>query len=161
MGSPRNVLANTFRCGSSWRMPPLSPRAARNNAPFLLRDSAPPVFVSLWMIVASPVAGSSRMTLLASLFANSIVPLSPAMMPSALLPSHCQTTFHACPAAITPGIAVDAGIGGGSGGAGFVFCAMGKPKGGGGVLHLARTLLSPGLCHACWLLPRAKLDAGP
>ena len=57
----------------------------------------------LWMTVARPVAGSSCITLLASLFANSIVPLSPAMRPSALLPSHDHTTFHVWPAAITPG----------------------------------------------------------
>src|SRR5687767_4946822 len=97
-----------------------------------------------------PVTGSRRITLLASLFANSIVPLSPAMMPSALLPSHCQTTFHDCPAAITPGIAVDAGGWAGSGGGpGFAFCATGIANGFGEVLHFARTSFRPGLCHDC------------
>ena len=57
--------------------------------------------------LARPVAGSSLMTLLASLIANRIVPSSPAMMPSAL-PSHDHTTFQVCPAAITPGISVEA-----------------------------------------------------
>src|SRR5262249_37898778 len=57
------------------------------------------VFVSRWMILARPVDGSSCMTLLASLFANNTVPLSPAMGPSTLFPSHDQTTFHDCPAA--------------------------------------------------------------
>ena len=54
------------------------------------------------------------MTLLASLFANSIVPSSPAIGPSALLPSHDHTTFQVWPAAITPGIAVAQAAGPGS-----------------------------------------------
>src|SRR5262247_193243 len=86
-----------------------SPRSATNSAPFLLRVTAPPVFVSRCTILARPVDGSSCMTLLASLFANNTVPLSPAMGPSTLLPSHDQTTFHDWPAANTPGIAVVAG----------------------------------------------------
>src|SRR5690554_4930657 len=97
-------------------MAELSPRAARNSAPFLLRERAPPVLVFSWMTVARPVAGSRRITLLASLLAKSIVPSSPAMMPSALLPSHDHTTFHVCPAAITPGISCDVGSAGGGGG---------------------------------------------
>ena len=103
------------------------------------------------------------MTLLASLFANSIVPLSPAIGPSALLPSHGHTTFQVCPAAITPGIAVDGGGAGGSAAAAVRSprCApSGIAKGGGGVLHLARTPLSPGFCQDCWLLPRAKAEEG-
>jgi hypothetical protein len=48
------------------------------------------------------------MTLLASLFANSSLPSSLAIGPSALLPSQCQTTFHVCPASMTPGIAARA-----------------------------------------------------
>src|SRR4030095_10250452 len=130
-GSPRKELANGLRCGSSCTIPEFNPLAARNSAPLLLRDRAPPVFVSRWTIVARPVAGSSFMTLFASLFANSIAPSPPAMMPSALLPSHDHTTFQVCPAAITPGIEVDAGGGAGSGGAalGFAGAAPAREKG--------------------------------
>ena len=64
-GSPRKELASTLRWGSSWRTPEFNPRAARNSAPFLLRDSAPPVFVSRWMTAAKPVAiDQKRMTFL-------------------------------------------------------------------------------------------------
>src|SRR5215471_15225605 len=115
-----------------------SPRSATNSAPFLLRETAPPVFVSRWMILARPVDGSSCMTLLASLFANNTVPLSPAMGPSTLFPSHDQTTFHDCPAARAPGI----------------------EKGGGGFLHFASTFFSPGFCQLCMLLPRGNEDDG-
>ena len=96
------------------------------------------------------------MTLLASLFANSIVPSSPAMMPSALLPSHDHTTFQVCPAAITPGISVEAGGGGGSGGgAGLALAGCPPPieKGWGGFLHLARTRWQSGI------LPRLQAVA--
>src|ERR1700733_3432048 len=108
-----------------------SPRAATKSAPFLLRETAPPVLVSRWTILARPVDGSSCITLLASLFANNTVPLSPAMGPSTLLPSHDQTTFHDCPAARTPGIAAVAGRAG-AGGSAFAFpdwAAMGIEKG--------------------------------
>src|SRR5688572_4189314 len=115
-----------------------------------------------------PVAGSIFITLLASLFANSSVPLSPAMGPSALLPSHDQTTFHCWPAAITPGMAGDAGRGAHSGGApalaGSLFaaatCLSRSALREGGVLHLARTAGSPGFCHACSPLPRGWLEDG-
>src|SRR4051812_47108261 len=102
------------------------------------------------------------MTLLASLFANNTVPLSPAIGPSTLLPSHDHTTFHDCPAASTPGIAAVAGRTG-SGGAAFAFAdrpAPGIEKGCGGFLHLASTLLIPGLCQLCRLLPRGNDDDG-
>src|SRR5690242_18402814 len=46
------------------------------------------------------------MTSLLSFCAISRPPSFVAMMPSALLPSTCQTSFHCCPAAITPGISV-------------------------------------------------------
>src|SRR5215469_8151434 len=136
-----------------------SPRSATNSAPFLLRETAPPVFVSRWMILARPVDGSSCMTLLASLFANNTVPLSPAIGPSTLLPSHDQTTFHDCPAASTPGIADVAGRPG-AGGAAFASgdWLMGIEKGLGGVLHFASTLFSPGFCQFCWLDPRANVE---
>jgi hypothetical protein len=142
-------------------MPEPRPRAARNSAPFLLRETAPPVFVFSWMTFARPVAGSSCITLLASLFANSTVPASPAMRPSALLPSHDQTTFHVWPAAITPGIAVDGG-GASSGGGGGALAACPPPieNGCGRVAHFASTSGSPALCHACWLLPRANAEDG-
>jgi hypothetical protein len=71
-------------------MPPFSPRDATNSAPFLLRDSAPPGFVSAWTIVAKPVAGSSFITLLASLLAKSTVPVVASNGPSALLPSQAH-----------------------------------------------------------------------
>src|SRR5207248_749711 len=114
------------------------------------------------MILARPVDGSSCMTLLASLFANKTVPFSPAMGPSTLLPSHDQTTFHDCPAASTPGIADVAGRTG-SGGAALEFAdwpAPGIEKGCGGFLHFASTLLIPGFCQLCMLLPRGKEDDG-
>src|SRR5215207_1352118 len=112
-------------------------------------------------MVARPVAGSMRMTLFASLFANSSVPLSPAMGPSALLPCQSHTVFHVWPAAITFGIAVAGGTGGSSGGVagcGAVETAM--PNGAGFVWHLASTPASPGFCQACWLVPRGKADEG-
>ncbi len=61
------------------------------------------------------------MTLLASLLANSKEPLRPAIGPSALLPSHDQTTFHFWPDAMTPGMAVD-----GSGRAGAAGAERGR-----------------------------------
>src|ERR1700722_9064514 len=139
-----------------------SPRSATNSAPFLLREIAPPVFVSRWTILARPVAGSICITLLASLFANNTVPLSPAMGPSTLLPSQDQTTFHDCPAARTPGIAAVDGSAG-TGGAAFAFNdwpAMGIANGFGGFLHFASTSFSPGFCQLCILLPRGKEDDG-
>src|SRR5579863_10271417 len=102
------------------------------------------------------------MILLASLFANSTVPLSPAMGPSTLLPSHDQTTFHDCPAASTPGIAVVAGRTG-SGGAAFAFAdrpAPGIENGFGGFLHFPSTSLIPEFCQLCMLLPRGNEDEG-
>src|SRR5689334_23705405 len=95
-----------------------SPRSATNSAPFLLRDTAPAVLMLSCTIFAKPVVGSSCITLPASLLANNTVPLSPAIGPSTLLPSHDHTTFHDCPAARTPGIADVAGSTG-SGGAAF------------------------------------------
>src|SRR5580698_1780181 len=83
------------------------------------------------------------------------------MGPSTLLPSHDQTTFQDCPAARTPGIAVVAGSAG-AGGAAFVFAdwLIGIPNGLGGFLHLASTLLMPGFCQLCRLLPRGNEDEG-
>ena len=158
-GWPRNEVANTRRVGSSCMMLVLSPRAARNSAPFLLRESAPPVFVSAWMTVARPVPGSSFITLLASLFANSSVPWSPTMGPSALLPSHDHTTCHAWPAAKTPGIAPGRGNAGGGGGDGS-FCSPPNETGAGAFWHFDRTADSPGFCQDCRLLPRGKADEG-
>src|ERR1700689_3700094 len=103
-----------------------SPRSGTNSAPFLLRDTARPVFVSRQTILGRPVDGSSSITLLASLFANKTVPLSLAMGPSTLLPSHDQTTFHDCPAARTPGIAAVIGSAG-AGGAAFAFADWPAP----------------------------------
>src|SRR6185369_7387615 len=138
-----------------------SPRSATNSAPFLLRETAPPVFVSRWTILARLVEGSSCITLLASLFANNTVPLSPAMGPSTLLPSHDQTTFHDCPAASTPGIAA---VGGRAGAAASAFAfadwLMGIENGCGGFLHFASTFFSPEFCQLCWLLPRGNADDG-
>src|SRR5262245_46553109 len=142
-------------------MPEPSPRTARNNAPFLLRDSAPPVLVSLWSTVALPVAGSSCIPLLASLLANRNEPLRPAIGPSTLLPSHAHTTFHFWPSAITPGMAVDLSGRAGAGGApaaGEV--PAGIEKGFAGLLHFAVTAARPGLCQACRLCPRPNVDAG-
>src|ERR1700733_8845379 len=139
-----------------------SPRAATKSAPFLLRETAPPVFVFRWTILARPVDGSSCITLLASLFANNTVPLSPAMGPSTLLPCHDQTTFHDCPAARTPGMAAVGGRAG-AGGAVFAFAdwpAPGIENGFAGFLHLASTFLIPGFCQLCMLLPRGNDDDG-
>src|SRR5262245_22980902 len=139
-----------------------SPRSATNSAPFLLRVTAPPVFVSRWTILARPVDGSSCMTLLASLLANNTLPLSPAMGPSTLLPSHDQTTFHDCFVASTSGIAAVAGSSG-SGGGVFGFAdwpAPGIEKGCGGFLHFASTAFTPGFCQLCMLLPRGNEEDG-
>src|SRR5689334_2372329 len=113
------------------------------------------------MTVARPVAGSIRITLLASLLAKISVPLSPAIGPSALLPCQSHTVFHVWPAAITLGIAVvgaTAGSGGGVAGCGAA--EIGMPNGAGLVLHLASTAASPGCCHDCWPVPRGKADDG-
>src|ERR1041385_8406632 len=108
-----------------------SPRSATNSAPFLLRDTAPAVLMLPYRILASPVAGSICITLPASLLAKRTVPLSPAMGPSTLLPSHDQTTFQAWPEARTPGMPDVAGRTG-SGGTPFASAAwlMGIEKGG-------------------------------
>src|SRR5215469_862273 len=113
------------------------------------------------MTLANPVDGSICITLLASLFANSTDPLSPAMGPSTLLPSHDQTIFHAWFAARTPGIAVVAGSDG-TGGAALAAAdwLIGMPNGFGGVLHFASTAFIPGFCQLCWLEPRGKEDDG-
>jgi hypothetical protein len=75
--------------------------------------------------------------------ANNTVPLSAAMGPSTLLPSHDYTTFHICPVARTLGIAVVAGSTG-SGGAAFAFADSGP----GNRERLGR------------ILPRGKEDDG-
>jgi hypothetical protein len=109
------------------------------------------------------VAGSSFITLLASLFANSIVPSSLAIGPSALLPSHDHTIFQVCPAAITPGIAFDGGGAGGSGGGPALAAASPPPPMRncvGAVLHLAITAARPGSCQDCRLWPRSNADEG-
>src|SRR5215471_711947 len=138
-----------------------SPRSATNSAPFLLREIAPPVFVSRWTILARPVDGSSCITLLASLFANNTVPLSLAMGPSTLLPSHDQTTFHDWPAARTPGMADVAGRTG-SGGAAFALAdwLMGIENGLDGFLHFASTSFNPGFCQLCRPPPGGNEDEG-
>src|ERR1043166_301644 len=144
-------------------MPPPIPRSATNSAPFLLRETAPAVLILSYATLASPVAGSNWMTSPASLFANSTVPLSPAIGPSTLLPCHDQTTFQLCTASSTPGIEF---VGGntGSGGAAVAAAAFPAPpiaKGCGGFLQLASAALYPEFCQACWLLPRSNVDAGP
>src|SRR5690606_24154215 len=110
-----------------------------------------------------PVAGSRRITLLASLFAESILPPSSAMMPSALLPSQDQTTRHVSPPAITPGISVDVGSAGGGGGAASAAEPLRPPpseNGCGRVLHCSSTAGRAGSCHACRLLPRSNAEDG-
>src|SRR5690606_37454725 len=114
------------------------------------------------MISARPVSGSRRITLLASLFAKSIVPSSSAMMPSALLPSHDHTTRHVSPAAMTPGISSEFGRAGGGGGAVSSAAAPPPPSrnAGGRFRHWSSTAGSPGSCQACKLSPRAKAEEG-
>src|SRR5512138_3398392 len=136
-GSPLNVFASVLRCGSSCSMPPPSPRAATNSAPFLLRETAPAVLTLSYATLARFVAGSNWMTLPLSLFANSTVPFSPAIGPSTLLPCHDQTTFQLDSASSTPLIDV---VGGstGSGGAAVAAAALPAPgiaNGCGGFLH--------------------------
>src|ERR1700745_1374074 len=114
-----------------------SPRSATKSAPFLPPGAAPPVVVSRWTILASPVDGSSCMTLLASLFANNTGPLSPAMGPSTLLPSHAQTPCSDRPAASTQGIAAVAGRTGSGATTSPDWPAPGIEKGCGGFLHFA------------------------
>src|SRR5262245_41668726 len=141
-GSPLNVFASILRCGSSCSMPPPSPRSATNSAPLLLRETAPAVLMSPCATFASPVAGSNWMTSPASLFAKSTVPLSPAIGPSTLLPSHDQTTFQLSTASSTPGIDV---VGGSTGAGGAAVAAAPLPEppapgmanGCGGFLHCA------------------------
>src|SRR5262249_27115401 len=89
------------------------------------------------------------------------VPLSPAIGPSTLLPSHDQTTFHDCPAASTLGIAAVAGRIG-SGGATFAFAGCPAPgigKGGGGFLRFLKNFFSAGFCPLL-VLPRGNEDDG-
>src|SRR5688572_6305872 len=139
------------------------PRDSTNSEPFLLRDTPPPVFTSSYATRAKPVAGSISMTLLASLFANSSLPSLAAIGPSALLPCQCQTTFHAWPAAMTPGIAVVGGGAAGSGGSCVspsVRRMLSRLRTFGLVAHFASAALKPGFCHACRPVPRLKEDDG-
>src|SRR5512139_527758 len=137
------------------------PRDSTNSAPFLLRDTPPPVFTSSYAMRAMPVAGSISMTLLASLFANSSLPPSAAIGPSALLPCQCQTTFQAWPAAMTPGMAVvGAGVAGSGGScvSPSVRRMLSRLRTFGLVVHFASAALKPGFCHACNPLPRLNED---
>ena len=113
------------------------------------------------MTLARPVAGSSCITLLASLLANNTVPLSPAMGPSTLLPSHDHTTFQVCPAAITPGIAVE--------GRRSALAVARRWRRDWPcrnrerlrrILALREPFFSPGFCQLCRLLPRGNDDDG-
>src|SRR5687768_14365714 len=113
------------------------------------------------MIFASPVAGSSSMTLLASWFANRSLPSSPAIGPSALLPSQAHTTFQLWFAAMTPGIA--AGVGSAGGGGATAVDESPSPlmrKGCGFFEQVSSTAARAGFCHDCWLLPRSNADDG-
>jgi hypothetical protein len=82
------------------------------------------------------------MTLPASLFAKRMAPLSAAIGPSTLLPSHDQTAFQVCLASSTPGIDI---VGGrtGAGGAAAVagLAATEIANGCGGFLHFASAAL--------------------
>src|SRR5581483_6295801 len=158
---PSTALASIRRAGSSCSMPEPRPRSATTSAPFLLREIAPAVLRPPYRIFARPVDGSSCMTLPASLFAKRIVPRSPAIGPSTLLPSHDQTTFHCWPAASTPAIACVAGSGGGGGAEASAAPAPGMANGCGGCWHVASTALYPAACHACWRLPRSNVADGP
>src|SRR6185312_13223139 len=143
IGSPLNEFASILRAGSSCSMPPPMPRVATNSAPLLLRDTAPAVFTLSYATCASPVAGSNWMTLPASLSANITAPLSAAIGPSTLLPSHDQTTLQLETASSTPGIEF---VGGstGCGGAAVAAAALPAPpiaNGCGGFLQLASVVL--------------------
>jgi hypothetical protein len=82
------------------------------------------------------------MTLPASLSAKRMAPLSAAIGPSTLLPSHDQTTFQLCLASNTPGIDM---VGGRTGARGAVAVAGLLPteiaNGCGGFLQLASVAL--------------------
>src|SRR5215470_44615 len=139
-GSPLNEVASILRCGSSCSMPPPMPRVATKSAPFLLRDTAPAVLTLSYAILARPVDGSNWMTLPASLSANITAPLSAAIGPSTLLPSHDQTTFQLSSACSTPGIEfVGGSTGAGGAAAAAAFGAAPPPieNGIGGFLQLA------------------------
>src|SRR2546422_6469964 len=86
------------------------------------------------------------MTLPASLFAKRMAPLSAAIGPSTLLPSHDQTAFHVCLASSTPGIDI---VGGrtGAGGAEAVagLAATEIANGCGGVFPLSGGALLSGV----------------
>src|SRR3989442_4662821 len=99
------------------------------------------------------------MTSPASLFANSIVPFSPAIGPSTLLPCHDQTTLQLCTASSTPGIDVVGGSTGSGGAAVAVaaFPALGIVNRCGGVLHCESACLSLSCCHGCLLPPRSHV----
>src|SRR3954463_11731515 len=103
------------------------------------------------------------MTSPASLFANSIVPFSPAIGPSTLLPCHDQTTFQLSTASSTPGIDVVGGStsAGGAAAAVSAFPAPGTANGCGGFLHCESIVLYLAFCHACWLVPRSNVPDGP
>src|SRR5262245_64421157 len=61
---------------------------------------------------------------------------------------------------MTPGMGAGAGRAG-AGGAAVAAALIGTENGFGGVLHFAVAAANPGFCHACWLRPRSKLEAGP
>src|SRR2546430_17002770 len=103
------------------------------------------------------------MTSPASLFAKSIVPFSPAIGPSTLLPCHDQTTFQLCTASSTPGIDVVGGStgSGGAAAAAAAFPALGIANGCGGVLHSESVAFYFAVCHASRLLPPSNGSPRP
>src|ERR1700722_15971768 len=108
-----------------------------NNAPLLLIDKAPPVFVSLNSTRSLPFLSSS-ITALLLFCAISRPPSAVATMPSALLPSTLHRVFQRAPAATTPGIELteysrDSPEGGLNPGGGL------KVDGAAGCLQVART----------------------
>src|SRR5579862_8995890 len=147
-GSPLYLFASVLRCGANSSIDGFNPRLFTNSMPLEFIASAPDVFRPMYAIDVLPFL-SSLTTALLSFCASRIPPSLVATMPSALLPSTCQTSFHCCPAAITPGISVTSlGPGSAAAGAGT---RRGKPAplGGGGTLHVFNTSASFASLGAC------------
>src|SRR5215471_7480315 len=139
IGSPLYLSAKVLRSGASCTIDSFSPRLWTNSAPFELIATEPLVFNPVYATETLPSLSSFTTSLL-SFCAISRPPSLVAIMPSALLPSTCQTSFHCAPAAMTPGMAVTVvslGPAAAAAGAGppFPFAPLPLP-GGGGVLHV-------------------------
>src|ERR1700678_3339287 len=103
--SPLYLLARVLCFGDTSSTDAFNPRLFTNIAPCEFIARAPPVLVPAKASEVLPFL-SNLTTSLLSFCAIRRPPSLVAMIPSALLPSTSQISFHFCPAATTPGISV-------------------------------------------------------